>query len=100
MLLAKKQDTHSFELYISLIDNVTDHEDVVLNVFSKIIRQSKRLADQEISYYQVDRGIYPIVSFLVSKNKDLIQSLNADDLEKKDLISLKKLLENNLIEFA
>ncbi len=98
MLLAKKKSGQSFELYISLIDNFSNHERDVVELFSLIIHQSKGLATKEINYYQVDRKIYPIVSHLAITNKDFIKSLNPDDLKQKDLSTIKELLQKSIVD--
>jgi len=98
MLLAKNKSGQSFELYISLIDNYSHHEKDVVSLFSLIISQSKRLARNEINYYQVDRKIYTIVSHLALTNKEFVKSLNPEALQQKDLSKLKEILRRSSVE--
>ncbi len=96
MLLAKKQPDNSFEIYISLIDNISQNEEVIGKYFESILSQTKQLVDNEIDYYQVDPETYSIVSFLASHGKEYIKSIKANKIEKKDLLALKDILMENM----
>lgn len=92
MYFAINHNIDSVENYISFLkDIIESSNDYYKSIFKDVIEEAKEL-NRSKDYYSINRERFGIISLLASKN-DLLDSLDSQDLKKKDFENLLKEIE-------
>ncbi len=94
MYFALNQTSHTKDAYILFLNEIIENGNVYYTkLFKNIIKESKKLASQELDVFSVLSERFEIID-LLSKNEDLIKSIDEEHPSQQDFLELKKFLIN------
>ncbi|MFO8000875.1 MAG: hypothetical protein R6U46_06515 [Marinilabilia sp.] len=94
MYFAVNQASHIRESYILFLNEIVENgNEYYTELFKNILKESKKLASEEGDIFSVLSERFEIVD-LLSKNEELIKSIDEEHPSQNDFLKLKKFLTN------
>jgi len=101
MYFAQNNTRNQFELYLSFLGEIVDHNNQNYKAFFQgILRDTRALSTGEINYSNLSAEHFDIISVLSEKHKDYFRDIDVDHLTTENFNQILTFLKTDVEQLA
>lgn len=74
----------AFDFFITFLKNAIKGDDKYKELIKPVIQETHQLVKGEKNYYTIDRGNYPIITYLAESDPEFFESIDTENLHTGD----------------